>query len=119
MRLKVWHAPRDSIVFKLPSNRGQSHTVVGAISSDVGKPLYWQLAQHTNTESFIQFMSKLLKHFCSSRCLLVLDNHTAHHSLAFRKFTEKHGLQLLYLPPGGSVLNPIERAWATLKTSWA
>jgi hypothetical protein len=55
-RLKVWHTPRDPIVFKLPSNRGQSCTVVGAISTDMGKPLYWQLAQHTNTQSFIKFM---------------------------------------------------------------
>jgi hypothetical protein len=118
-RLKVWHTPCDPIVFKLPSNRGQSHTVIGAISSDVSKPLYWQLAQHTNTESFNHFMSLLLRHYCSNKCLFILDNHTAHHSLKFRNFIEKQGLKVLYLPPGGSALNPIERVWAMLKTSWA
>jgi len=115
----MWHAPRDPIVFKLSSSRGTSHTVVGAFSSDEGKPLCWQLAPHTNAESFVQFMALLLKHYCSDKCLFVLDNHTAHHSLVFRRFAEKHGLQLLYLPPGGSALNPIERVWAMLKPRWA
>ena len=52
-RLKVWLTPRDPIVFKLPSSRDTSYTVIGAFSLDVGKALCWQLAQHTNTESFL------------------------------------------------------------------
>jgi len=33
-------------------------------------------------------------------------------------FLEEHGINILYLPPYSSPLNPIEHVWAAFKTLW-
>jgi hypothetical protein len=40
--------------------------------------------------------------------VLVLDNHSAHHSLAVRGYTSQIGLKLLFSAPTASEFNPIE-----------
>ena len=49
---------------------------------------------------------------------LVLDNHKSHHSLGVTNLAHSMGLELLYLPPTASELNPVERMWSYFKREW-
>ena len=51
--------------------------------------------------------------------VLVLDNHRAHYSHVVSEYCEKVGLDLLFLPPYASELNPIELVWAQFKRRWS
>ena len=68
---------------------------------------------------------KFLNHFLSElptppeTSFIVLDNHSAHRSNVVRDWCASKRLQLLYLPPYSSPLNPIERLWAHFKHLFA
>ena len=50
--------------------------------------------------------------------VLILDNHRSHVSKHIGEYCLKAGLELLYLPPYGSELNPIELVWSHFKRIW-
>ena len=92
-------------------------TVFGALYN--GHVLY-ELARSTNKKDLIKFIKKLansLGHQVTSS-VLVLDNHRAHWSNDLADCCLGVGLNLLYLPPYASELNPIELVWAHFKRVW-
>ena len=50
--------------------------------------------------------------------VLVLDNHRAHYGHSVTEYCVSIGLDLLYVPPYASELNPIELVWAHFKRLW-
>ena len=48
----------------------------------------------------------------------MVDNHRAHGTPLVREFCQSKGLELKFLPPYSSALNPIERFWALVKGRW-
>ena len=51
--------------------------------------------------------------------ILVLDNHSAHTSNKLKALMLDKKVDMLFLPPNGSALNPVERVWAIFKQQWA
>ena len=62
------------------------------------------------------FFDKLARRIViKSNAVIVMDNHPSHHSHMVRDALADHGIQVLYLPPNASYLNPIERLWGYFK----
>ena len=78
----------------------------------------WSTADTKNTTTFIEFLEELLiRQYPTERVVLVMDNASYHKSapaLAALSLFE-HRVQVIWLPPYCSDLNPIERFWRFLK----
>ena len=49
---------------------------------------------------------------------MVMDNHAAHRSNETVNFAHSLGIEILFMPPTASELNPIERMWSYFKRRW-
>jgi putative transposase len=78
----------------------------------------WSPAATKNTTTFIEFLEELLiRQYPTERVVLVMDNASYHKSasaLAALSLFEQR-VQVIWLPPYCSDLNPIERFWRYLK----
>ena len=50
--------------------------------------------------------------------VIVADNQSSHNFESTKRFLEEHEINILFLPPYSSPLNPIEHVWAAFKTLW-
>ena len=69
-----------------------------------------------NGESFLIYVETVLAPSLSQGDIVVIDNLSAHKVAGVRAAIEARGAILLYLPPYSPDLNPIEMAFAKLKT---
>jgi transposase len=69
-----------------------------------------------NGEAFLVYVEKVLAPSLSDGDIVVIDNLPAHKVEGVRAAIEAKGAVLLYLPPYSPDLNPIEMAFAKLKT---
>ena len=69
-----------------------------------------------NGEAFLVYVEKVLAPSLSAGDIVVIDNLPAHKVEGVRAVIEASGAILLYLPPYSPDLNPIEMAFAKLKT---
>ena len=53
------------------------------------------------------------------RPVLVLDNHTVHHSKDVRDWCREHSIDMLHTPSYCSELNPVEQMWSVFKRKWS
>jgi transposase len=89
--------------------------VYGAVEPTTGDRFFLELPS-LNAEMFQLFVDAFAQAFPDSLNLLLLDNsgaHTAH------QLTIPENVRLVYLPPYGPELNPIERVWRDLKDALA
>ena len=49
---------------------------------------------------------------------IVMDNLSAHHSKKTKEFLNQNKVDILYMSPYSSPLNPIEHLWSAFKTKW-
>ncbi len=113
---RTWMNTKEPLVFKLPKERGASKTLLGAISTMKTDKLVYILADHTNTESVLKFMEKLVKKLDNpENAVLVMDNHKAHNSPCVKELLINLGVDILYMSTHSSNLNPIEKLWSVLK----
>lgn len=78
----------------------------------------WTTAVTKNTATFIAFLEELLvRHYPTSRVVLVMDNVSYHKSAAALAALSlcEHRMAVIWLPPYCSDLSPIERFWRFLK----
>jgi transposase len=67
-------------------------------------------------ESFLACVEQILVPTLSPGEIVIMDNLGSHKSDAVRQAIRKTGARLFFLPPYSPDLNPIERAFAKLKT---
>lgn len=68
------------------------------------------------TEAFQAYISQVLVPTLQPGDIVVMDNLPAHKSVAVRVMIEAAGAQLRYLPPYSPDFNPIENAFAKIKS---
>ncbi|MBW3636019.1 MAG: IS630 family transposase [Armatimonadetes bacterium] len=100
--------------------RGQAHSVVGALSlpsldCPSGLRALWQKSGTWTRDSFEAFLQDGLLPVLPSGSVLVLDNARIHHGGNIKALVEQAGCSLLYLPPYSPDFNPIEMLWSWLK----
>jgi len=103
---------------QLPDQRGQSITMIGALSIHHGLIHTEAFAGSNNVDTFLPFIMRL-KEKCKDRpTIVVMDNLSVHHSKILKPhFDERHFIAK-YLPPQSCALNPIEQVWNVIKCEW-
>ena len=119
----LWMAParlwiKQGMRVQLPDQRGQSITMIGALSVHHGL-LHTEAFAGTNTvETFLPFLLRLKEKCLGRRTIVVMDNLKVHHSKTLRPHFDERTLIAKYLPPQSCALNPIEQVWNIIKCSW-
>ena len=70
----------------------------------------------TDREAFEAYVEKMLAPSLQAEQVVVVDDLSAHKGERVRELVEERGAQLLYLPPYSPDLNPIEEAFAKIKS---
>jgi transposase len=99
-----------------PGGHWKIMTILGAMSLS-GMVATMTIEEPTDTDIFLAYVEHLLYPVLKPGDVVVMDNLSAHKSPAVREWIEKAGAEVLYLPPYSPDLNPIEKAWAKLKTN--
>lgn len=107
---------RRDMVLQMPSNRGSSMTVIGAISEKQGLVHYKILRGSNNTDAFVEFTQELIKKI-KGDAAVYMDNYSVHYSKRVKEFFNDR-VQQRFLPPYSCALNPIEKLWLVAKGRW-
>ena len=118
----LWQAPgrvwlKEGMRVELPNQRGQSITMIGAISTQRGLFHTYTFASTNNTDTFIPFVIQLKEKCQGRQCVVIMDNLSVHKTKAVREFFNDD-FQQKFLPPQSCELNPIEKAWNIIKSEW-
>jgi transposase len=89
-------------------------TILGAMSTR-GMIAAMTIEEPTDSDIFLAYVEHLLCPALRPADVVVMDNLSPHKAAGVRALIEKHGAELLYLPPYSPDLNPIEKAWSKLK----
>lgn len=107
----VGHRAHDVVI----RNRGRVLTVLGAIALE-GVRATMTVEGGTSREVFLQFVRERLRPALRPGDVVVMDNLGAHHARDVRREIESSGARVLFTPPYSPDMNPIEIAWAKLKS---
>ena len=117
-RRRNWMSRSAPMKVTLCKDRGCGLTIFGAISNKRPE-LKYLIAKSTNKEDTVNFFEKLKREWEGFwNVIVVMDNHRAHHSNIVQDLLNKDGVDLMFLPPISSPLNPIEKVWSCLKHHW-
>ena len=97
---------------KQKQRQRERNTLFGCVEPQTGIVLTSE-NERGNTKSFYSFLIKTAKHFGNRKVVMVLDNVKYHHAKRLKPILEryKHRIELVFLPPYSSDLNPMERVW--------
>ena len=99
----------------MPHGHWKTTTFVGALRlSGMTAPMV--LDGPMNGAWFLAYVQQVLAPTLKPGDVVIMDNLAAHKSAPVRDAIEAVGARLLYLPPYSPDLNPIENAFAKLKT---
>jgi len=106
--------PGKRVVEATPDYSGPHYTVVATISlAGVVAPWIFEGAMNGNT--FATYAQHELAPSLQADDIVVIDNLSAHKSAEAQACLEARGVQVVYLPPYSSDLNPIELCWSKVK----
>lgn len=109
------YAPRGKPAMdKVPRNRGQVTTVIGALDRK-GMVAMMTIDAATTKEVFMDFLERGLLPCVPPGHTLVMDNLGAHRAQVVRDLCTARGVHVKYLPPYSPEFNPIEPAWFWMK----
>lgn len=97
-----------------PFHRGEQINLIGAVSYD-GLVCTMSVDDTVNGEVFLAFVNAFLGPRLLAGDVVIMDNLPAHKMTAVERAIERHGAQVLFLPPYSPDFNPIELLWAKLK----
>jgi transposase len=110
-------APRgERAVGRVPRNHGASTTLLAALTPDGLRATATQLGGVT-TASFAAYVRDVLCPVLRAGQTVVVDNLSAHKSVAVREAIAAVGCSVLYLPTYSPDFSPIEFAWAHVKAA--
>jgi transposase len=115
---KTWQFSRDRISFVQPDSKPKNVTLYGAITESKGIFSYHQ-CETTNIENFVEFVAVMKRDELNLKnAIIVMDNHSSHQSHIVKNLLAEEEVEIMYLPPYCSELNPIEKLWALMKQYW-
>lgn len=109
-------SPRGQrLVAKIPQGRWRTLTFLAALRHDrIVAPCV--IDGPINGESFLAYVEQVLVPTLRSGDIVIIDNLGSHKGKAVRRAVQGAGAKLFFLPPYSPDLNPIEQAFAKLKT---
>jgi transposase len=99
---------------RVPGGHGKILTILGAMNH-TGMLATMTVESATDGDVFRAFLDHVLCPRLRAGHVVVMDNLSAHKVEGVRERIEACGASVLYLPPYSADLNPIEKAWSTLK----
>ena len=100
----------------MPSSRGQSFTVIGAISEKQGIVHYQIINGSNDATHFANFVSGMVKKI-RGEAVVYMDNLSVHYAKRVKDFFNDR-VQQRFLPAYSCTLNPIEHLWLVVKGKW-
>ncbi len=113
-RLYARSAGGERICETTPGGRWKIMTILGAMSLG-GIIASMTIEEATDGDIFLAYIEHILCPALKPGDVVVMDNLSSHKIKDVRRFIEKVGAEILYLPPYSPDLNPIEKAWSKLK----
>ena len=103
------------LVAKVPHGHWKTLTFVAALRCDgIAAPCV--LDRPMNAANFLAWVVQFLAPTLRPGDIVVMDNLSSHKAAAIRRAIRAAGAKLIFLPPYSPDLNPIEMAFAKLKT---
>jgi len=113
--LYAWAPKGGRACFEIPPNWGANVTLLASMSlRGMGECL--AVEGPTTKAVFEAYLERVLAPSLRPGQVVVLDNLSSHKGSRVRELVEARGCELVYLPPYSPDLNPIEEAFAKLKT---
>jgi transposase len=103
------------LVSKIPYGHWKTTTFVGALR-DAGLTAPLVIDGAMNGELFLAYVQQQLAPTLRPGDVVIMDNLSSHKRAGVREAIEATGATLVYLPPYSPDLNPIEQAFAKLKS---
>lgn len=113
--LYAWAPKGERAYCSVPRNRGPNTTLLSSMSVE-GMGLSLAVEGATNREVFETYVEQILTPTLRTGQVVVMDNLTAHKGERVKELIERRGCELLYLPPYSPDFNPIEEAFAKIKS---
>ena len=110
-----WGKKGEPLVEQVPARRGKNLSVLGAFDIEGMLATTSRLGAMTRAD-FERFLQEDLLPRLLPGSVLVLDNASIHKGGQIECLASAAGCRVLYLPPYSPDLNPIELAWAFVKS---
>ena len=119
-RSRGWAVTGDRCIQHRFFVRGQRFSILPVLTID-GLITHDIIPGSINAERFFQFLQELVipltNPYPGPRSILILDNCNIHHSEKVRALVEDEAMcKLIFLPPYSPDLNPIEKAFSSIKS---
>lgn len=105
----------ERVRLSVPRNRGKNTTFLAAMTLD-GMGETMAVEGSTDQEVFDAYLEHVLAPTLEAGQVVILDNLSAHKPARVRELIECRGCELIYLPSYSPDLNPIEEAFAKIKS---
>ncbi len=105
----------ERVRLSVPRNRGENTTLLAAMTLD-GMGETMAVEGSTDQEVFDAYLEHVLAPTLEAGQVVILDNLSAHKPARVRELIECRGCELIYLPSYSPDLNPIEEAFAKIKS---
>ena len=113
--LYAWSRRGERAFASVPRNWGKNITLLASMSLEgMGECL--AVEGSATTAVFEAYLERVLVPSLGVGQVVVMDNLSAHKGSRVRELIESRGCELIYLPPYSPDFNPIEEAFAKLKT---
>jgi transposase len=114
-RLRGWAPRGHKLLAKVPQGHWRTLTFLAALRHDrIDAPFV--LDGPINGESFLAYVEQVLVPTLKPGDIVIMDNLGSHKGKAVRRAIHAADAKLFFLPPYSPDLNPIEQAFAKLKT---
>lgn len=114
-RIHGWAARGERLIAKIPHGHWNTTTFLAALRHDrMEAPCLFD--GPINGELFLAYVEQVLAPTLKPGDIVILDNLGSHKSKAVRNAIRAAGAKMIFLPKYSPDLNPIEQAFAKLKT---